>query len=227
MLFRKELQRLIHFFIYHIYVKRKIVKTDTFLTDGFTIEVPPTVFHPQLYFSSKFLGSYIVKLDIRDKKVLDIGAGSGILSLYAARSGAQVVAVDINAKAVEATLKNAKMNGHEGNIVAIKSDLFKSLSPLDKKFDLIISNPPYYTGTPKDTSDAAWRGGDNYLFIRKLAEGISDFISATGKVLIVLSSDTDIKTISSIFEENHISLQTVSEKDFLFETLYILEGSLV
>ncbi len=63
--------------------------------------------------------------------VLEIGCGSGIISINLAKRGNQVTAVDINPKAIEATKFNSKKNN--ANIETIEGDMFSKLK--NRKFD--------------------------------------------------------------------------------------------
>lgn len=73
------------------------------------------------------------------KSVLDIGTGSGAIAVSVAKyTSAKVTAVDISNEAINVARENAKNNGV--NIEFVNSDLFTNIN---KKFDLILSNPPY------------------------------------------------------------------------------------
>jgi release factor glutamine methyltransferase len=90
--------------------------------------VPPTVFHPRYFLTSKFFAEFISDLDLVGKRVADVGTGSGTLALAAARAGgASVVARDINPHAALAAAQNAVANGH--TLVALGSNLLSALSP--------------------------------------------------------------------------------------------------
>lgn len=72
------------------------------------------------------------------KRVLDIGCGSGILSIAASRYGAEdILAVDIDELAVKIAKENVFLNDLDDNITVIKGDLTKNV---EGKFDLIIAN---------------------------------------------------------------------------------------
>lgn len=71
---------------------------------------------------------YMQKLDLKEKDVLDMGCGSGILSIAAEKLGAsKVSAVDYDSHAIEKTRENISLNS-SNNITLIKSDLTKELS---------------------------------------------------------------------------------------------------
>jgi ribosomal protein L11 methyltransferase len=71
------------------------------------------------------------------ERVLDIGCGSGVLGLCALALGAsRVVGVDIDAEAIEATRRNAALNGFEGRIVATLAPL----GEIEGAFDVVLAN---------------------------------------------------------------------------------------
>ncbi len=78
-------------------------------------------------------------------RVLDIGCGSGVLSLAAAAraSGVAVLAVDSSARAVACTAEGARLNGLES---AVRAELLAAAAPFGARggFDLALANPPYY-----------------------------------------------------------------------------------
>jgi len=81
---------------------------------------------------------------IEKPKVIEIGTGSGIISVMLAIliKDIEIIAVDINDKALELAKTNAKKFNVEDKITFIKSDLFTNIDD-NLKFDLCVSNPPY------------------------------------------------------------------------------------
>jgi methylase of polypeptide subunit release factors len=89
--------------------------------------------------TSKFLARFTVRRHSR--ATLDLGTGSGILSLGAAAFSDRVVATDLNERAVHCARFNARLNGIE-NVEVLAGDCF---SPVEgRRFDLILSNPPFF-----------------------------------------------------------------------------------
>jgi methylase of polypeptide subunit release factors len=93
--------------------------------------------------TSKFLGKFAVRRHSR--ATLDLGTGSGILSLGAARHSDTVIATDVNPRVPSFVAFNARLNGVE-NIEMRMGDGFAPVAGLS--FDLILSNPPFFI-TPK------------------------------------------------------------------------------
>ncbi|HTZ40771.1 MAG TPA: 50S ribosomal protein L11 methyltransferase [Syntrophales bacterium] len=86
-------------------------------------------------------------LDIQPgERVLELGSGSGFLSLTAARLGAgQVVAVDIDPRALESTVENARLNGLSDRIDVRAGSWFEALRQ-GERFDVMIATPPQTPG---------------------------------------------------------------------------------
>ena len=89
----------------------------------------------------------MLKEDLNRKEILDIGTGSGCVAISLAKnlSNAKVTALDISSDALEVAKENAKLNNV--NIEFIHADIFDYQS--DKKYDIIVSNPPYVTELEK------------------------------------------------------------------------------
>ena len=89
--------------------------------------------------TSKFLARFAISRHSR--ATLDLGTGSGILSLGAARYSDTVVATDLNTRAVACARFNARLNESE-NIEVLGGDCFAPVT--GRRFDLILSNPPFF-----------------------------------------------------------------------------------
>ena len=89
----------------------------------------------------------MLKKDLDGKEILDIGTGSGCIAISLAKNlpNAKVTAVDISIDALEVVKENVKLNNV--SIEFIHADIFEFQS--DKKYDIIVSNPPYVTESEK------------------------------------------------------------------------------
>ena len=89
----------------------------------------------------------MLKEDLDGKEILDIGTGSGCIAISLAKNlpNAKVSALDISSDALEVAKENAKSNNVD--IEFINADIFEYQS--DKKYDVIVSNPPYILESEK------------------------------------------------------------------------------
>src|SRR5258706_13658798 len=106
-----RLRRAIQPVVLKYWVNQRAKEYVTTRVAGFDLEVFPGVFHPKYFGSSAILGDFISSLPLQQKSFLEIGCGSGVVALCAARASAQVIAIDINPDAVRCTAANATRNG--------------------------------------------------------------------------------------------------------------------
>lgn len=157
------------------------------MIDGVPLVVLPQVFNPVLLRSGALMARAIDRMPLENaaaRSVLDLGTGSGVGAVFAARRGASVVAVDINPEAVRCARMNALLNHVEDRVEVLQGDLFAPVS--GRMFDLVLFNPPFYRGVPKDDLDHAWRGQDVF---ERFAAGLGAVLAADGYALLTLSTD--------------------------------------
>ena len=190
----------------------------TYSYGGIHLEVPPEVFHPGFFFSTKYLLGYLKQKDLSGKVLLELGAGSGLISFYAAREQSIVYATDINPVAVEYLFRNASVN--ELNINIILSDLFENIPQM--KFDRIVINPPYYKKNQSTLQEQAWFCGENGEYFDKLFKDLGNYIHSSSEVTMVLCDGCDIEMIRqkaraySLWIQCEQSKVTLLEKNFIF-----------
>ena len=182
------------------YLKKERIDT----VRGFELMIKPTVFHPKFFFSSTYLFDFISTLDIENKQFLEIGCGSGLISLLAHQKKAIITACDINDVAVDCTKINFEKNFGKNitDVSVLKSDLFDSIP--DSKFDLVVINPPYFFDDIKSDDQLAWNCGKNGEYFVKLFKDLKNHIHIESEVFIILADNCEIDRIKSIALSQHV-----------------------
>lgn len=127
--------------------------------------------------------------------VLDMCTGSGCLAILASECfpNAEVDAVDISEGALEVAEKNIADYGLEGIVRPIQSDLFTNLA--DKKYDVIITNPPYVTTEAMEHLPGEYRhepeqalvaGEDGMDLIKTILEQAKEHLNDGGLMFVEL-----------------------------------------
>lgn len=194
-------------------------KSRTYSYKGITLEIPPAVFHPGFFFSTKMLLRFISNKNLAGRQVLELGAGSGLLSIYAAQKRANVTASDINPVAVDCLRSNAENNGVLIDVV--HSDLFANI-PV-RPFDLILINPPYYKRKPLSARDYAWYCGEHGEYFQELFDGISPYLHDGSEVYMVLCDGCDLEMIDGLAAQNRFRMRCVNKNLTWIETNYIFK----
>jgi release factor glutamine methyltransferase len=216
---RQLLRSTIHFLSYHFILKRRT--TTVARVAGLRLTVPPTVFHPRYFLTSKFFAEFISDIDLVGKRVADVGTGSGILALAAARAGAaSVVALDINPHAALAAAQNAVANGHGRTLVALGSNLLSALSPRPL-FDVIVSSPPSFPAEPCDLADRAWHAGPEYRDIAMLFVQARERLAIGGCMYVLFSSHSDLDLLGRLISRAGFVARLVAERSILIESLIV------
>lgn len=184
---------------------------------GLHLRIAVGVFHPGLFFSTHILLRRLLKESLSGTSVLELGAGSGLISLVAAKRGAEVLATDINPIATE----NLKFNAaqHHLQVSVLLSDLFETV-PL-RRFDYILINPPYYPKEPQSLAGRAWYCGAHFEYFVRLFAQLPPYLG--GKVWMILSEDCAIEHIKKLAAAHDITFhllethQNFWEKNFIFQ----------
>jgi release factor glutamine methyltransferase len=218
---KRILRSAIHILSYHFILKRH--RTTVARVAGFRLTVRPTVFHPRYFLTSEFFANFLSGIDLVGKRVADVGTGSGILALAAARAGAaSVVALDINPNAAMAAAENAHANGFGHTLIALSSNLLSALTP-HPVFDVILSSPPSFAGEPRDLADRAWHAGPDYRDIAMLFIQARERLAPGGCMYVLFSSDSDLDLLGSPISCAGFAARLVAERFILIESLIIYE----
>jgi release factor glutamine methyltransferase len=180
--------------------------------------------HPEVYDPSEDTMLLINNLVVKENEiVLEIGVGSGYVSLVAAENAESVVGIDINPHAVKLAKLNAKLN-NISNVEFILGDLF---SPINGRFSLILINPPYLQrleGLKHRQIDYSWNGGeDGRMLTERFLREANNYLEKTGRMLIVQSSLSGYEETMETLLRNGLKAKTIAEETLFFETLYLIE----
>ncbi|MFL9825703.1 50S ribosomal protein L11 methyltransferase [Rhodoplanes sp. SY1] len=218
---RQAFRSFVHFFSYHLFLKRRSRRTVD--AAGFRLAVLPTVFDPRRFLTSEFFAAHLGTLDLGGLRVADVGTGSGILALAAARAGAErVLAVDINPNAARAAVENAAANGLADRVAGIGSNLLSAVAP-EPLFDLILSSPPSFPGEPRDVADRAWVAGPDYRDIAGLFVQARERLTPGGRMLVLFSSDSDLHRLGALISEAGFAARLVGERSIVLESFVLYE----
>lgn len=219
--FRRALRRSIHFLAYHFVLSRR--RTRVTRAAGFRLTVRPTVFHPRYFLSSECFAKFLDGLDLSGQHVVDVGTGSGILALAAARAGAaNVVAADINPNAALAAADNARDNGLGQRVSGLCCNLLSALAPRPL-FDVILSSPPKHAGEPRDLADRGWHAGPGYRDVAALFDQSRQRLKPAGRLFVMVSSDSDLDLFARLIDRAGFSARLVHERSILIESFLIYE----
>ena len=148
-----------------------------------------------------------------NQSVVELCAGSGIASIYAALTGAVVCAVDDRAEAVRAVAANAAANGVD--VVAVQADVrvWMPVQPVD----LLVANPPYVPA-PHDTLDGhAWDAGpDGRAVLNVIVDRAPEILSAEGVLLLVFSDIAGVAAVVDRLATNGLAGSVVDEARLQF-----------
>ncbi len=144
-------------------------------------------------------------------KILDIGAGTGLLSLMMAqRTNAQITAVEINDQAAEQCKENFEKSPWADRLSIVHSSIQDFSQSCQTKFDVIISNPPFYNNhlKPRDNSRAVAMHND-LLTSKEIAQAIYILIKNDG-VFYLLSPSESLPYFRKAFSARGLHANTLT-----------------
>lgn len=172
------------------------------------ILVMPNVYAPDLFTDSLKFAEIVPDL-VGDSSLLEVGCGTGILSLLCAKNGAYVVATDINPYAV----MNSRINSR---ILRLSFDVRKGdiYSPVKKteKFDFIFWLHPFNNST-FPVEDVLLRSGFEYKYagLRRYISEARSHLTPKGRLLLGTGSNADVESIKTIAGENGYAIDVLRE----------------
>ena len=126
------------------------------------------------------------------KHVLDVGTGCGVIALMIAQRNASafITGIDIDHDAIEEATLNFKASPWSERLTAIEGD-FNELQVPDN-YDLIVSNPPYFTNGVLPAGDARTQARHTgTLSYRQLIEGAAHLLTDDGTLALITPTDAE------------------------------------
>lgn len=169
-------------------------------------------------FETEILVEYIINADVNKEKILDIGTGTGAISLALAKNldKTSIIGVDISDKALALANEN-KVRLKTDNVQFIKSDLFNNIN---EKFDLIVSNPPYISEDDYKNLDdklflepkSALVGGvDGLDFYREIIKKASDYLNIDGHLVFEIGYDQKVAINNLLIKSDFKNIQNIKD----------------
>ncbi|MFA4946751.1 MAG: HemK2/MTQ2 family protein methyltransferase [Candidatus Micrarchaeia archaeon] len=156
--------------------------------------------------------------------VLDLGTGSGIQGMAAARNPRveSVLCVDVDLEALEAAQNNARAAGI-AKARFLLSDLFSAITG---QFDCIAFNPPYLPANPDEcVNDSALESGeDGRLLTERFLREFPAFLKPDGIVLLLQSTVSDDGATKRSLEASGFHVEKIASQKFFFEELFVLKA---
>ena len=154
---------------------------------------------------------------VKGKSVLEIGTGSGLLSLYCLKYGAaSVIATDVNQLAVENARYNAKQMGFEDRfevrLVPLDDAGAYSVIETSERFDLIISNPPWEDAKPERIDDYAYYD-PGFALLQSLLTGLPDHLNPEGKALLAYGAVEGIRILQQSSSKHGFHVEILDDRD--------------
>ena len=138
-------------------------------------------------------------LDHMPNTILDIGSGTGILALIMAqRSTAELIdALEIDADAYEQCVYNFETSDWGDRLFCYHASLDEFVGEIEDTYDLIISNPPFYTDHFKSRNEARNKARfEDALPFEELLTSVSKLLSVTGQLNVIIPFSEEINFIS-------------------------------
>lgn len=219
--FFQILSQKFYFRLIYPFIARYLKKDRPYRYKGFNLIILTGIFHPAFFFSSSYFFSFINTLDLENKKCIEVGCGSGLLSLLMLRKKGIVTATDVQERAITNTRINFEKNRNQFQTepTLIHSDLFDQL-PV-QKFDVLIVNPPYYFHDARKETEQAWFCGSNGEYFTRFFGGLKNYCHASTDLFMILAENCEIERIETIARQYGFHFSLADEKKILWETSYI------
>lgn len=170
-------------------------------------------------YETEILVDLIIKDANNNIKILDIGTGSGAISLALSKNlkDSKILGVDISKDAINLANEN-KIKLNINNVEFKESDIFSNIK---EKFDIIVSNPPYINKEDFDSLDkklyyepknALYGGEDGLYFYKEIIKNAKNFLNKNGKIYLEIGYNQKESIINLLKEYGYKNIKAY--KDF-------------
>lgn len=173
----------------------------------------------------------IINENMNPSKILDIGTGSGNISICLAKQfpNSQTISVDISDKSIELAKQNAELNS-VANVDFLLMNILTDVFTNGEKFDLIVSNPPYisheeYSALQKEILEyepvhALTDGGDGLTFYKRITELSANLLNEKGKLFFELGNDQSIVVEKILVDYGFKEIKVVKDLQNIDRIIY-------
>lgn len=196
----------------------RVVQTwsiDDLMSDGKIVQFESVFWEPDDSVSLRELIGNNQSVSGRD--VLEIGTGTGLISILCMQNGAKsVIATDINPAAVACARYNAAMLLPDQSLdvrqVPVSDPSAYSVLDQTQTFDLIISNPPWEDGTVVKPADHAFYD-PSFALMDSLLEGLPKRLNAGGRCLLAYGHVPAIRRLKTEAEKRGFEFKQLDERE--------------
>lgn len=175
---------------------------------GKEIMIFPEVMSPKYDRSSRIMISLMPTQ--KEKDVLEIGCGSGIISLFCCFQEAKSVScLDINPIAIENTKANFEKYGIK-NVEVFLSDLFEKVG--NRKFDTIIFNAPYHGNKAEDMLELG-TSDENYKTMKRFFGNAGDYLKEGGRIILGFANTGDNDLLKKTIKNNGFEVENLMTQE--------------
>jgi tRNA1Val (adenine37-N6)-methyltransferase len=152
--------------------------------------------------------------------ILDIGTGTGVIALMLAqKSNANIVAIDIDKESTEQAKLNVAESIYNSKVSVLHSSFQELVRTSNQKFNLIVTNPPYFIDSLKNSNDTRTnaRHTDSLSF-EDLLTGVKKLLDEKGKFCLILPKNEatlfrEMAQSKGLYLSKLLRIRTRLEKD--------------
>jgi len=164
------------------------------------------------------LGAWVIPNG--SKSILDIGTGTGVIALMLAqKSDASILAIDIDKDSTEQAKLNVAESIFNAKVDVVHQSFQELVKTSDQKFNLIVTNPPYFIDSFKNASDTkATARHTDLLSFEDLLNGVKKLLDEKGKFCLILPTNEarifrEMAQSKGLYLSKLLRIRTRFEKD--------------